>query len=223
MLFKNALIFDSVRGFFPGGFQVESGCFSRIYQGKISGDGLDLGGMRVIPGLIDLHSHGNSGADFSDGDYEGLVKMAGYLARNGVTAFAPASMTLPYDVLAAAFQTAVRLRREQPRGCARLMGIQMEGPFFSEKKKGAQNADYLRLPDFDAFKKLFEGCGGLLKIADLAPELPGAAEFIRRASELCLVSIAHTDADYEAARAGFAAGARHLSHLFNAMPHIHHR
>lgn len=223
MLFKNALIFDAVRGFVPGGFQVENGRFARIYQGRISGGGLDLGGMRVIPGLIDLHSHGNSGADFSDGDYEGLVKMAGYLARNGVTAFAPASMTLPYDVLAAAFQTAVRLRRERPRGCARLMGIQMEGPFFSEKKKGAQNADYLRLPDFDAFKKLFDGCAGLLRIADLAPELPGAAEFIRRASELCLVSIAHTDADYEAARAGFAAGARHLTHLFNAMPPIHHR
>jgi N-acetylglucosamine-6-phosphate deacetylase len=132
-------------------------------------------------------------------------------------------MTLPYETLAAAFATAARLHREAPAGCARLLGIQMEGPFFSEKKKGAQNADYLRLPDFEAFRKLYDGCGGLIRIADVAPELEGAEDFIRRASELCTVSVAHTDASYEDAKAAFAAGARHVTHLFNAMPPIHHR
>ena len=170
-----------------------------------------------------MHNHGNSGADFSDGEYDGLAKMARYLAKNGVTSFAPASMTLPYDVLEAAYKTAVRLRNEQPSGCARLMGIQMEGPFFSEKKKGAQNGAYLRNPDFDAFRRLYDIAEGLIRIADVAAELPGAVEFTEKASALCTVSIAHTDCTYEEASAVFSAGASHLTHLYNAMPGIHHR
>ena len=222
MLFKNALLFRGGR-YVPGAFQVEDGRFAAFYDGDPTEEGVDLGGAKVIPGLIDVHSHGNSGADFSDGDYDGLRRMAAYYLKNGITGFAPASMTLPYETLAAAFATAARLHREAPAGCARLLGIQMEGPFFSEKKKGAQNADYLRLPDFEAFRKLYDGCGGLIRIADVAPELEGAEDFIRRASELCTVSVAHTDASYEDAKAAFAAGARHVTHLFNAMPPIHHR
>ena len=222
MLFKNALLFRGGR-YVPGAFRVEDGRFAAFYDGDPTEEGVDLGGAKVIPGLIDVHSHGNSGADFSDGDYDGLVRMAAYYAKNGITGFAPASMTLPYETLEAAFATAAQLHREAPAGCARLLGIQMEGPFFSEKKKGAQNADYLRLPDFEAFRKLYDGCGGLIRIADVAPELEGAEDFIRRASELCTVSVAHTDASYEDAKAAFAAGARHVTHLFNAMPPIHHR
>ncbi|MBO6040448.1 MAG: N-acetylglucosamine-6-phosphate deacetylase [Oscillospiraceae bacterium] len=222
MLFKNALLFRGGR-YVPGAFRVEDDRFTDFFDADPAGDGVDLGGAKVIPGLIDVHSHGNSGADFSDGDYDGLARMAAYYAKNGITGFAPASMTLPYETLEAAFATAARLHRERPAGCARLLGIQMEGPFFSEKKKGAQNADYLRLPDFEAFRKLYEGCGGLIRIADVAPELEGAEDFIRRASELCTVSVAHTDASYEDAKTAFAAGARHVTHLFNAMPPIHHR
>lgn len=223
MLYKNALIFKSGRGFMPGSFRVEEGRFAEVMDGCPDDAGIDLEGQKVIPGLIDLHSHGAMGADFSDGDYEELKRMAAYLAGQGVTAFAPASMTLPYDVLARAFATAKQLRDEQPEGLSRLMGIQMEGPFFSEKKKGAQNADYLRLPDAEAFKAVNDGCGGLVKIADVAPELEGAEEFIREVSKISRVSVAHTDADYDAAKMAFAAGARHLTHLFNAMPSIHHR
>ncbi len=222
MLFKNASLFLDGR-FVPGAFRVEEGRFAAIYDADPAEDGIDLGGAKVIPGLIDVHSHGNSGADFSDGDYDGLRRMAAYYARNGITGFAPASMTLPYETLAAAFATAQRLHEEAPAGCARLLGIQMEGPFFSEKKKGAQNGEYLRLPDFEAFQKLYDGCGGLVRIADVAPELPGAADFIREASRLCTVSVAHTDACYEDAKAAFEAGASHVTHLFNAMPPIHHR
>ena len=149
MLFKNALLFRGGR-YVPGAFRVEDGRFAAFYDEDPAEDGVDLGGAKVIPGLIDVHSHGNSGADFSDGDYDGLRRMAAYYLKNGITGFAPASMTLPYETLAAAFETAARLHREAPAGCARLLGIQMEGPFFSEKKKGAQNADYLRLPDFEA-------------------------------------------------------------------------
>jgi len=223
MLFKNAYIFTEAGVFTHGSFRVEDGKFTEILTTVPDEEGVDLEGQYVIPGLIDVHNHGNSGADFSDGDYEGLVKMARYLAQNGVTSFAPASMTLPYEVLEKAFATAVRITDEQPEGCARLMGIQMEGPFFSEKKKGAQNGAYLKDPDFEAFKKLYDGCKGLVRIADVAPELPGAVEFTREASKLCTVSIAHTDANYEEADAVLAAGATHLTHLYNAMPPIHHR
>ena len=222
MLYKNAYVFDG-SGFVYGGFTVEEGRFARLFRGETKEAGTDLEGAYIIPGLVDVHNHGNSGADFSDGKLEGLKTMGRYLAKNGVTSFAPASMTLPYDVLATAFATAVEYREERPAEGARLMGIQMEGPFFSEKKKGAQNGAYLRDPDFQAFKALYEGCGGLIRIADVAPELPGAAEFAEKASKLCTVSVAHTDADYEQAAAVFQSGARHLTHLFNAMPPIHHR
>ena len=222
MNFKNAMLYTEEFRFVPGAFSVENGKFANVLA-EPQADAVDLQGAYVIPGLIDVHNHGNSGADFSDGDYDGLVKMANYLVKNGVTSFAPASMTLPYEVLSKAFATARRLADEAPEGAAALRGIQMEGPFFSEKKKGAQNGAYLRDPDFAAFSKLYQDCGGLVRIVDVAPELPGACEFIRQAKALCTVSIAHTDADYDAAHAAVEAGVTHLTHLFNAMPALHHR
>ena len=223
MFYKNARIFCSDFQFRTGAFEVKDGKFGAVLPKFVPEDAIDLQGATVIPGLIDVHNHGNSGADFSDGDYAGVKKMAEYLAKHGITSFAPASMTLPYDVLEKAFATAKQLHDEAPEGHSRLMGIQMEGPYFSEKKKGAQNGEYLKNPDFDGFKKLYDGCGGLVKIVDVAPELPGAAEFIDKAKDLCTVSVAHTDSDYEHARMAFQMGATHLTHLYNAMPGIHHR
>ena len=221
MNFKNALVYTEDFRFVRCGFSVENGRFAAV--GEEKEDAVDLNGKRVIPGLIDVHTHGNSGADFSDGDYEGDVAMARYEAQNGVTAFAPASMTLPYDVLEKAFASGLRVKKEAPEGCARLIGVNMEGPYFSEKKKGAQNAEYLKKPDFEGFKRLYDGSEGLVRIVDIAPELEGAAEFIEKASKLCTVSIAHTDCTYEDALSAINAGASQLTHLFNAMPSIHHR
>jgi len=223
MFYKNARIFTGNFTFEMGAFEVVDGKFGAILPQDVPADAVDLQGATVIPGLIEVHSHGNSGYDFSDGNYEGLVKMAEFYLSCGVTSFAPASMTLPYDVLEKAFATAKRIVEEKPQGCSVLRGIQMEGPYFSYKKRGAQNPDYLKEPDFEGFKKLYDGCGGLVRIVDIAPELPGAVEFVEKAKELCTVSIAHTDSDYDHAKAAVDAGVTHLTHLYNAMPGVHHR
>lgn len=222
MLFYHAIIFTP-EGYVPGGFEVENGRFTAILPGQQSGNGVDLGGAKVLPGLVDIHIHGAGGHDFSDGDVDGLASMGRYLAAHGITSFLPTSVTLPYDTLSKAFGTAAQLRADRPEDCARVMGVRMEGPFLSEEKKGAQNAAHLRTPDFAAFRTLYDGCGGVLRIVDVAPELPGAEAFIRQASALCTVSAAHTNATYDEACAAFGAGCSHVTHLFNAMTPIHHR
>ena len=223
MFYKNARVFTSDFKFHTGAFEVKDGLFGEVLPENTPDDAIDLNGATVIPGMVEVHSHGNSGADFSDGDYEGLKKIAAYFAQCGVTSFAPASMTLPYDVLQKAFANAKRLVAEDLEGLSVLRGIQMEGPYFSYKKRGAQNADYLKNPDIDGFMQLYEDCGGLIRIADVAPELPGAVEFVEKVKDYCTVSIAHTDCNYDQAKAAIDAGVTHLTHLYNAMPPINHR
>jgi len=184
----------------------------------------------ILPGLVDIHTHGCMGHDFSDGNPEAMEIMAGFYASHGVTSFCPTTMTLPYEVLGQAFSVVrdyvVKAEAEtalDAQSGARILGINMEGPYFSVKKRGAQNEAYLKAPDFGGFRRLYDGCGGMISMVDIAPELEGAQDFVLKAAGLCTVSVAHTDADYDQAKTIFDAGADHLTHLYNAMPPIHHR
>lgn len=185
-----------------------------------SGEVLDGMGCFAIPGLIDIHFHGCAGYDFCDGTVEALDAISSYQARHGITAICPASMTLPEEQLTSIFQTAASY--ENPNG-AILSGINMEGPFFSYEKRGAQNPKYLKLPDVSMFERLQMASENKIKIACVAPELEGAIDYIHAVSRQTTVSIAHTAADYDTATRAISAGATHITHLFNAMPPFTHR
>ncbi len=183
--------------------------------------GLDAEGCRIIPGLVDIHSHGAVGADASDGAAEMLPELARYYAAGGVTSWCPTTMTLDETELIRALRVLREFR--SPADGARVAGVNLEGPFLNRAKCGAQDPDLCRMPDMALFDRLCDAAGGLVRLITVAPELPGAPDFIRAASRTCVVSLGHTAADYDTAMAAYDAGARHATHLFNAMPPLGHR
>lgn len=220
MQFKNVRYFGEDFKFHYGDVTAENGIITEIIESKQEEGGGDM----LLPGFVDIHIHGNSGFDFSDGEYDEFVAMSRFLANAGTTSFSLTSMTVPEHVLNKAYKTAASLRDSVPEGCAAIRGITMEGPFFSEAKKGAQPAEHLRLPDIDMFRRLQSAADGMIRIVCVAPEIEGAKEFIREAKVSgVIVAAAHTNADYKEASAGFDAGISHLTHLFNAMPSLLHR
>lgn len=218
MVIKNGQVFDLSSGFVRRDIGISGGVITDSSTGEV----FDAGGCFVIPGLTDLHFHGCRGADLSDGDPEGLRTMAEYELSRGITQICPAGMTLLEDQLKRVCTVAAQHRRAGYPG-AELVGINLEGPFLSEAKKGAQNGAWLHKPDFDMLKRLYDASEGLVKLVSVAPELEGAVEFVERASALTRVSVAHTTADYDTSIAAFNAGARQVTHLFNAMPPFSHR
>ena len=224
--------------FLKGCFCVSDGKIEKIITGEDASDKageasaedgtfFDLNGAYVIPGLIDLHIHGAVGCDFSDGDAEGLRKMARFLASRGVTSFLPTAMTISReDYLKAADAMKQVIKEEadtESKTLARILGMRMEGPFLSKEKCGAQNPDFLTMPDYELFLEVKERSENRIAIIDLAPELPGAEEFIKKAAGKVTVSLAHTNATYEEATVAFVAGAKHVTHLYNAMRPFLHR
>ncbi len=193
----------------------------RFAASEGAGEVLDAQGCYVIPGLLDLHFHGSAGADISDGDLEGLHRMGAYEASRGITAMCPATMTLSEAQLTAAAEAAAAY--EPATGEADLVGINMEGPFISPSKVGAQNPEYVRNPGVDEFRRLQQVAGGLFKLVDIAPEEPGADAFIETLADEVRISLAHTCTDYDTAAHAFELGARHITHLYNAMDPMHHR
>ncbi|WP_251316103.1 N-acetylglucosamine-6-phosphate deacetylase [Flintibacter muris] len=207
------------------GFVLRDVCTDAALIAETSGDGavLDAAGCYVIPGLVDVHFHGCVGEDFSDATPDGLQKIADYELSQGVTYICPAGMTLPEDQLTAICKNTAAHRRQNTGG-AEVVGAHLEGPFLCMAKKGAQNGDYLHDPDAAMLKRLQEAAEGCVRLVTLAPEQPGSIEFIRAAAELGIhVSVGHTVANYETAKAAFEAGADHATHLYNAMPPLAHR
>lgn len=186
---------------------------------------VDGTGMYLIPGLTDIHFHGCMGYDFCDGTEEAIEAMARYQASNGVTTICPATMTYPEEKLAEICRAAraYNEREDAKHIGASLVGIHMEGPFISPVKKGAQNGLYIQKPDVDMYRRLQEESGGLIKLVDIAPEMEGAMPFIQAVYSEVGVSLAHTAADYNTAMEAFGNGARHVTHLYNAMEPYSHR
>ena len=218
MQFSNLKIYQPDGTFRTGSLAVAD---DRILAAGETGDAVDMDGLYAIPGLVDLHFHGCMGRDFCDGTAEAISTLAAYQAQNGVAAICPATMTYPEEKLTQIAQAAAAWSAEPHE--AALVGINMEGPFISEKKKGAQNGAYLHAPDAAMFRRVQEQANGLFKLCDLAPELPGAMQTIEELSGEVRISLAHTEADYDTACEAFRRGARQVTHLYNAMPPFSHR
>lgn len=216
----NGQVFDLEQGFLSRDVLTDGGQIA-----SASGDDqiLDAAGCYVIPGLVDVHFHGCVGEDFSDATPDGLQKIADFELSQGVTYICPTGMTLPEDQLTAICKNTAAHRAKNSGG-AEVVGAHLEGPFLCMAKKGAQNGDYLHDPDAAMLKRLQEAAEGCVRLVTLAPEQPNSMEFIRAAVEMGVtVSVGHTTADYDTARAAFEAGASHATHLFNAMPPLAHR
>lgn len=217
MLIKNARIFVG-KSFIDGDIQF-SNTITEI--GNLAGQAdLDVHGNYIIPGFVDIHTHGAAGEDFSDGKIEGLKPLSDYYAAHGVTSFLATTMTLKEPELTKAVQT---IRHFNSCTGAKCSGIHLEGPFLSYSKRGAQAAENLHKPDVSLFHRLNEASGGQVRMVTVACEEPGAIDFIREVSKICTVSLGHSSADYDLAMAGFSAGATHATHLFNGMPSFLHR
>ncbi len=176
----------------------------------------------MIPGLVDVHIHGARGHDFSDGNSKGLAEIAQYLHSCGVTSFCPTSMTLPEEQLTAAFATINDV--PDAAGYAHIAGIHMELANTSPRKRKGRRKQAIctrRMPPCSDGSSA--ASGNKIRIITIAPELPGSDAFIREFKDTVAISLGHSTASYEIAENAFAAGANHVTHLFNAMPPLHHR
>lgn len=182
---------------------------------------LEAQGLLVLPGLVDIHSHGAFGHDFSDADTDGLTEILKYERSCGITSYCPTSMTLPKEQLKEIFATVKGVSAE--KNGAVIRGINMEGPFLDPKKKGAHVEQYICRPNAEVFRELNDSCGKMVKLVTLAPNMEGAMEFIEELHEEVCISLGHTGADFETSAEAIKKGAHHVTHLYNAMMPLAHR
>jgi N-acetylglucosamine-6-phosphate deacetylase len=216
MIIKNAMVFKEDGSFQKEDIYMNNGLFTENGDGEI----IDAEGLYAVPGLTDIHFHGCMGYDFCDATNEAIQAIADYELSVGVTSIVPATMTFNEEVLQKIMQTAAAYHSDKG---ALLMGINMEGPFIASSKKGAQNGKFIHTPDVAMFRRLQEASNGLIRFCDIAPEEEGSMEFIKALKDEVNISIAHTTADYDTAKKAYDCGARHATHLYNAMPGFSHR
>ena len=184
------------------------------------GEIIDAEGLLVLPGLVDVHSHGAAGEDFSDGDPEGLKKILRYERSCGITSYCPTSMTFPKERLRQIFAS---IKGAQTEEGAKVVGINMEGPFLDPAKKGAHVEEWITAPDAAFVRELNQDADGLVRLVTLAPNMDGSEEFIKEMHEEVCISLGHTAADYDCASRAMKLGAHHVTHLYNAMQPFGHR
>jgi N-acetylglucosamine-6-phosphate deacetylase len=196
---------------------------------------VDFGDGILAPGFVDIHIHGGAGHDVMEAGADALPPLERLLASHGVSSYLPTTVTAPMDAtlsalarLADAIEAADRNSHstDRPTGDlrARPLGIHLEGPFISHSRRGVHPPANLLTPSLAAFDRFWQAARGHIRVITIAPELPGAIEVMAEAAArgVC-VSMGHSDADLNAARAGFAAGGRHATHTFNAMRPLDHR
>lgn len=176
--------------------------------GKTDRPGVDFSGCKIYPGLIDIHNHGCIGFDTMEGHLE---EMADWQLSRGTTTWYPTTMTMSEDDIISATENSISFGHG-----ANIPGFHMEGPFINKKYKGAQNEAFILPPSMD----LFNRCKNIKRVT-IAPEIEGSLEFIKECP--VQVSIGHTDANYDEAKAAFDAGVTSITHTYNVMPGIHHR
>ena len=227
MLLIHAKYLDEDFRLVQGDIEIEDGIILRVGKDlprKEEDLAVDCAGSyTVVPGFVDVHIHGCAGADTCDATREALEAMAAFLLAHGVTSFCPTTMTTSRETIQAALLAAKDMMDHPMEGGARVVGVNMEGPFIAKERKGAQKEEDILPPDFPLFQQFYEESGGIVRLVDVAPEQPGGLEFVEKASQLCTVSIAHTTADYDPAKAAFDKGVTHATHLFTAMSGLHHR
>lgn len=229
MIIDHVKVFTEDKKFTDGGIVIKDGTIEQVYtegnRPQTEDEILDGKGMYAIPGLIDLHFHGCKGDDFCDGSRDAIVRIAEYEASVGVTAIALATMTLPVEELEQILRVAAEYKKgPHSKKEADFVGINMEGPFISPAKKGAQDERNIIPCDVKVCERFLKASEGLVKFMGIAPEeSENAVAFIEEVKDKVNVSLAHTNADYDTAMAAFNAGADHAVHLYNAMPAFTHR
>ncbi len=221
MKITGAMVYGADRLFSKRDIYIKDGLIS---DGCSDDAVIDATGCIAVPGFVDIHFHGAMGKDVCDGTREAYEVIGRYELENGITAMCPATLTLPVDDLCRVLSLGAEYAESEHRDGADLVGFNMEGPFISPVKKGAQNAEFIKKCDPAIVDEFYEASKGLLKIIGLAPEEnPDFEKYIESVKDKVIVSLAHTASDYETAMKAFGAGACHAVHLYNAMTGMSHR
>jgi N-acetylglucosamine-6-phosphate deacetylase len=188
---------------------------------------VDFGDTIVAPGYFDIHMHGGAGLDVMRASASELPRLAQFLTKHGVTAYFPTTVAAPLDATCSALERLADVIESPVSGApvqARPIGIHLEGPFLSHKRRGVHPPEYLVEPTVQIFDRLWQAARGLVRMMTIAPEIPGALEVIAEASRrnVC-VSIGDSDSELSMAQQAVKAGARHATHTFNAMRPLDHR